>query len=458
MSWKSLFRLGVLGAGIAFWKGRQAARRPLIAEYTLEVNPAGWRGPVPPASPENPEPMFLAPSGDSPARRVSEQPIDPRVGTRELTVLHLSDLHLYPGQEWLVNWVNELAALPFDFVALTGDNLGDAAGLGLVKRALAPLKGRPGAFVFGSNDYYAPRRRNPFSYLQRSWGLREHSASEYSSFVGEVEAAGAAGVSGAAGAAGASGAAKKQRARLDAEGLREFLRGEMGWTDLNNATAQVQVNGHLLSLAGLDDPHIDRARAIDLREWGVSWVEDSGKVWTVPGLASPRVEEDLGPAFLDEDEPDWPNLRPRDDFGASGLRLGLVHSPYRQWLDTLTWSGADLILAGHTHGGQVCLPGGLALTSNCDLPPGNAAGLFENDLGRPQGARPAAAYGRLARLVQGRLDYLDEREGEAAVDIARRDPTELTSLVYVSAGLGTSRFAPVRVACPPRAGLLHVRF
>ena len=88
---------------------------------------------------------------------------------------------------------------------------------------------------------------------------------------------------------------------------------------------------------------------------------------------------------------------------ASGI--GVAHAPYMRTLHRFVQDGAQAIFAGHTHGGQVCLPGGHALVSNCDLPPSRAKGVSEQS-GVP---------------------------------------------VQVSAGLGTSRFAPVRLFCPPEA-------
>jgi uncharacterized protein len=92
------------------------------------------------------------------------------------------------------------------------------------------------------------------------------------------------------------------------------------------------------------------------------------------------------------------------------LRLGVVHSPYRRALDAFAGNGYDLVLAGHTHGGQVCLPGVGALVTNCDLPRDQVRGL--------------------------------SRWG--------------SSWLHVSAGLGTSKYAPFRFACRPEASLLTV--
>jgi len=81
--------------------------------------------------------------------------------------------------------------------------------------------------------------------------------------------------------------------------------------------------------------------------------------------------------------------------------------------------GVDLVLAGHTHGGQLAVPFYGALITNCDLDTGRAKGLH----GWP-GPRP------------------DEPGGDAS------------TWLHVSAGLGTSPFAPVRFSVRPEATLL----
>jgi predicted MPP superfamily phosphohydrolase len=81
--------------------------------------------------------------------------------------------------------------------------------------------------------------------------------------------------------------------------------------------------------------------------------------------------------------------------------------------------GTDVVLAGHTHGGQLCLPGVGALVTNCDIDRRRAKGLH----GWP-GPRP------------------DEAGGAGS------------TWLHVSAGAGTSPYAPVRFACRPEATLL----
>ena len=109
----------------------------------------------------------------------------------------------------------------------------------------------------------------------------------------------------------------------------------------------------------------------------------------------------------------------RDDYAAVAgpasadvLEVGVTHAPYLRLLDAMTADGLPLILAGHTHGGQVAIPGKGALVTNCDLPKEKAKGLFTHEAGGH------------------------------------------TSQVHVSAGIGMSPFAPFRFACPPEVTLL----
>src|SRR5699024_7051443 len=82
-------------------------------------------------------------------------------GSEPLTILHISDLHMMPGQKRKQQFVASLAGLEPDLVVNTGDNLSSERAVPSVVQALGPLLGKPGAFVFGSNDYYAPAPKNP---------------------------------------------------------------------------------------------------------------------------------------------------------------------------------------------------------------------------------------------------------------------------------------------------------
>lgn len=270
-------------------------------------------------------------------RRVTVPVLPP--GERDLRVLHVSDLHLTPTQHRKIAWVRSLAALEPDLVIDTGDNLAHREALGPLLYALEPLLERvPGAFVMGSNDYYAPQPKNPARYLWTRSGPRTLNPPN-----------------------------------LPAAELAAALSGA-GWADLTNRRDAVVVDGRRIAFAGVDDPHLG----------------------------------------LD----DFPNPTPEPDDGAL-LRLGVTHAPYTRVLDQMHEDGADAIIAGHTHGGQLCVPFYGALVTNCDIDRRRAKGLH----GWP-GARP------------------DAPDGEGS------------TWLHVSAGAGTSPYAPVRFACRPEATLI----
>jgi predicted MPP superfamily phosphohydrolase len=244
-------------------------------------------------------------------------------GAFPLRVLHISDLHMTPYQRRKQRWVAELASLEPDLVIVTGDNLAHVDAVPAVLRAFEPLFEFPGAFVFGSNDYFGPVLKNPLGYLRRD---REHI----------------------------------EGPPLPTEELRAGL-VSAGWLELNNARGFLKAGGRAIELVGVDDPHIGRDRYFS--------------------------------APLDQ---------------GADLHLGVTHSPEPRVLDPMVDDGLDLILAGHTHGGQVCVPFYGALTTNCELPRRMARGLH--------------------------------RYGDA--------------WLHVSAGLGTHPTAPVRFACPPEVSIL----
>ncbi len=147
---------------------------------------------------------------------------------------------------------------------------------------------------------------------------------------------------------------------------------DRGWLHLRNELGQLTVGGTTIALAGVDDPHL---RYDDLA--------------AVAGPADPTAD----------------------------VRLGITHAPYLRVLDQYAADGYDAIVAGHTHGGQVCLPGYGALTTNCDLESARAKGLHRH---------PAAS--------------------------APGEPE--SSWLHVSAGVGTNPYVRLRVACRPEATLL----
>jgi len=276
------------------------------------------------------------------ARQYTVRTRDLRVlpsGMRPLRVLHLSDIHMTPGQTRKQKWLRSLADLRPALVIDTGDNLAHRDAVPVVLDALAPLLDVPGVFVHGSNDYFEPRLRNPIGYLLPDTGKRHTNTPKLP--WGELSR----------GLAGA------------------------GWLDLTNRRTRLSVGETMLAFAGVDDPHL--------------WYDDLA---AVAGPAEPEAD----------------------------LRLGVAHAPYLRVLDQFASDGYDAIIAGHTHGGQLRLPwpgGSRALVTNCDLDRARARGLHRH---------PA-----------------DSRPGQPG-----------SAWLQVSAGIGTSPYARVRVACRPEAVLL----
>lgn len=263
-------------------------------------------------------------------------------GPGTLRILHLSDLHLIPGQTHRVRFLNELSELDHDLVAVTGDLLGAAGAEDMTIDALAPLtsRQRPGVVVLGSNDFQGPVPRSPAHYFidRQREALR----------------------------AGAHDPAGRRGVHLDTQRLVEGLTGH-GYVTLRNTAGTIATPSGTVAVGGIDDPHM------------------ASTVLPSPDRVTPRSE-------------------------GAVLSLGLVHAPYMAALDILVDAGHDLMLAGHTHGGQVRLPGIGALVANCDLPLRQARGL----------------------------------------SVHRQVP------LHVSVGLGHSRYAPFRFACRPEATLLEV--
>ena len=231
-----------------------------------------------------------------------------------------------------MSWIRSLDGLDPDLVVNTGDSIAHAEAVQPLLDALGPLLDRPGVFVYGSNDIWAPIPHNPLRYFR---GPSKHRRDVPELPWAELGAGLAAG----------------------------------GWLDMNNARGRIKAGNLDIEVGGVHDSHIKRD----------------------------RYEEIAGPTDPSAD-----------------LRLGVLHSPEPRVMDQFVADGYDLLLAGHTHGGQVCLPGVGTLVTNCGIDRDRASGLSRHPL-------------------QGDQDR---------------------PWLHVSAGLGTSPWAPVRFSCRPEASLL----
>ncbi len=158
-----------------------------------------------------------------------------------------------------------------------------------------------------------------------------------------------------------------KRPKLGAAMPTTELRGaltSLGWSDLTNQRTVVDAGGRYVELSGVDDPSLAR--------------DDYA---AVAGGIDPTAD----------------------------LHLGFTHTPEPSVVSRFADDGFSLVLAGHTHGGQVRIPRLGAIVTNCGIDRRRARGLHR-----------------------------------------WRNSTYL----HVSAGVGTSPYAPVRLNCPPEAVML----
>ena len=94
-------------------------------------------------------------------------------GLPELRILHFSDLHLTPHRKREIQDIKSWTNLKPDLVISTGDFLAHPNAGEVVIEALDGLLDLPGIYVFGSNDYFAPRIKNPLAYLKKDDGTRK---------------------------------------------------------------------------------------------------------------------------------------------------------------------------------------------------------------------------------------------------------------------------------------------
>jgi len=164
---------------------------------------------------------------------------------------------------------------------------------------------------------------------------------------------------------------------LDTPRLERTFTDDLGWLSLNNTARAMSIRGSRIEFFGTNDAH---------RNWDA--------LQQLPGEIE-NLRENI----------EWTDGRS----GVDTLSIGVTHAPYQRVLNSFVTNGASMIFAGHTHGGQVRVPGMPALVTNCDIPRSQAQGL-------------------------------------SVWHHARR-----TAWLNVSAGLGTSIYAPIRFACRPEA-------
>ena len=264
--------------------------------------------------------------------RTNTLPLLPK-GSPDIRVLHFSDLHLTPKRAQLTREIKSWIDLKPDLIISTGDFIAHKDAIQPLIESLGNLLDTPGLFVFGSNDYYAPRFKNPFLYL----------------FPGNSE--------------------RKLGVELNSKLLSKQL-SEGAWQNLQHKKVKLKIKGVIIEARGTDDAHLE----LD----------------NYPLVAGPVSR-------------------------SADISIGVTHAPYKRVLAAMDQDKLDIIFAGHTHGGQVRLPwfgGARALTTNCDLETWRASGLTK----------------------------------------VKNEPW-----LNVSAGMGFSPYAPIRLLCPSEVSMITLK-
>jgi predicted MPP superfamily phosphohydrolase len=264
--------------------------------------------------------------------RTNTLPLLPK-GSPDIRVLHFSDLHLTPKRAQLTREIKSWIDLKPDLIISTGDFIAHKDAIQPLIESLGNLLDTPGLFVFGSNDYYAPRFKNPFLYL----------------FPDNSE--------------------RKLGVELNSKLLSKQL-SKGAWQNLQHKKVKLKIKGVIIEARGTDDAHLE----LD----------------NYPLVAGPVSS-------------------------SADISIGVTHAPYKRVLAAMDQDKLDIIFAGHTHGGQVRLPwfgGARALTTNCDLETWRASGLTK----------------------------------------VKNEPW-----LNVSAGMGFSPYAPIRLLCPSEVSMITLK-
>lgn len=281
-----------------------------------------------------------------------------------LTILHLSDFHLrsnFKGRK-LYKFVSGLKDLKVDFIFITGDLIDQDTNIESLGSMLAPLDARYGKYaVLGVHDYY----NKTFYEFAKNMVRRK----------------------------------RKYRKGNDISLLVKKLKN-IGIEVLRNQNRKVKINTggiRSIEIIGVDDPMIKKSN-----------IRKAMKGLNFGGNLEIPKKSDFKRSYKDTFSLKQENIHSVNK--KSKIRLVLIHTPDPSSIIELVQRGADIILSGHTHGGQVRLPFVGALISGCKLKARFAGGLFY-----------------FKRLV-----------------------------LYVTRGLGEGKYSQFRFYCQPEASLIRI--
>ncbi|OQA23079.1 MAG: phosphodiesterase YaeI [Actinobacteria bacterium ADurb.Bin346] len=294
------------------------------------------------------------------------------------TALHISDLHLRKDRNGtkLSSFIKSLKYLEPDFLFITGDLAEKNEYYSILTDMLSSLKANRAKYaVFGVHDYY---NKSAWEFIRNMMKKK-----------------------------------KTYKRGNDTEELAEKL-SSAGITVLQNekVSINIPVEGQnraiRLEIAGIEDPVIEKA---DINKVFAEESRNQGKSHSAglpaeknAGSPDKKSVSAARQAFILSDKDEHVLNSPEK------MLICLTHTPDQDLIRDLSANGADLIISGHTHGGQVRLPGIGAIISGCNIKTKYASGLF----------------------------YFKK------------------FVLFISRGLGTGRYSPFRFYCQPEAVMLEI--
>jgi predicted MPP superfamily phosphohydrolase len=299
-------------------------------------------------------------------------------GIPALTILHLSDFHLRKDRkgEKLFKFIQTLSSLKADFIFFTGDMVEKNENFGYLTSMLSGLKAGYGKYaVFGVHDYF---NKTPLEFL-KNMAKRKKEYKRQNDIPELISV-------------------------LNSTGIR-VLRNE-------NVTIDLERKNHLknplrkIEIIGLEDSFVGKT---DIEKSFRGLEEEkksgSGKIETgVDSFLRKRNKDQYKEVFILNEENSHVLNNP------DTLRISLTHTPDYDLLVDLSKKNVDIIMCGHTHGGQVRLPGIGALISGCNIKTRYTSGLF----------------------------YFKK------------------FILFITRGLGEGRYSPFRFYCQPEANFIKI--
>ncbi len=299
-----------------------------------------------------------------------------------LTILHLSDFHLRKDKKGdkLFHFINGLKVLKPDLILITGDLVEKNEYFSYLIEMLSGFIARLGKYaVFGVHDYYDKTIKE----FTKNMLKRKKEYRRENDVMGLSKNLDSVGI-------------RVLRNSMVRIALKEIPDSAPGgtWERYHHRLEGDQIGE--VQIIGLEDAIIEKTDiALAFKELNADFKNNYS------GASSARNRKE----YFKQRKSKVHNLN-----NSGSVRICITHTPDMDMMVELVKRGIDIILCGHTHGGQVRLPGVGALLTGSKIKARFASGLF---------------YFR---------DFV----------------------LYTSRGLGEGRYSPFRFYCQPEASLISI--